>query len=306
MSPTVGHRAARRSAASATSPGSHRRRRPLPEAAAFGDGVAVRLPDGSTAMAPNAVAASAVRHALTQLGVPYDWGGTTPGVGLDCSGLTQWAYHEAGLKLPRLAQEQDVGAAVDRRVAAPGRPRGVGRPRRDDRRQRHDDRGGRPGEAVADPNDQRGSGFSGVLATDRRERPASWHGVSPMHMPLITKRCRHRFDSAAPNPDRRLPHHGSATAGHAAATPRYRVPPNENQRADLPSDRWRPQLLRDRPRGGALEASRPTLLRPRRHYRRCRVLNTSSVMVRNCCTAVSERGFLARGVHVEVGTAFNA
>ena len=91
-----------------------------PEAAAFGDGVAVRLPDGSTATAPNAVAASAVRHALTQLGVPYDWGGTTPGVGLDCSGLTQWAYSEAGLSLPRLAQEQDVGTAVDARSLRPG------------------------------------------------------------------------------------------------------------------------------------------------------------------------------------------
>jgi cell wall-associated NlpC family hydrolase len=93
---------------------------PLPDAAAFGDGFAVRLPDGSTAMAPNAVAASAVRHALTQLGVPYQWGGTTPGVGLDCSGLTQWAYHEAGLNIPRLAQEQDIGAAVDAGALRPG------------------------------------------------------------------------------------------------------------------------------------------------------------------------------------------
>ena len=58
---------------------------------ATGDGVAVRLPDGSTVTAPNAVAANAVRHTVTQLGVPYQWGGTTPGVGLDCSGLTQWA-----------------------------------------------------------------------------------------------------------------------------------------------------------------------------------------------------------------------
>lgn len=91
-----------------------------PDAAAFGDGFAVRLPDGSTATAPNAVAASAVRHALTQLGVPYDWGGTTPGVGLDCSGLTQWAYQEAGLNLPRLAQEQDVGMAVDAGSLRPG------------------------------------------------------------------------------------------------------------------------------------------------------------------------------------------
>ncbi|OCB54394.1 glycoside hydrolase [Mycobacterium vulneris] len=86
----------------------------------FGDGVAVRLPDGGTATAPNAVAASAVRHALTQLGVPYQWGGTTPGVGLDCSGLTQWAYHEAGLDIPRLAQEQDVGKAVSAGSLRPG------------------------------------------------------------------------------------------------------------------------------------------------------------------------------------------
>jgi cell wall-associated NlpC family hydrolase len=86
----------------------------------FGDGVALRLPDGSTAVAPNAVAASAVRHALTQLGVPYRWGGTTPGVGLDCSGLTQWAYHEAGLDIPRLAQEQDIGKAVSPATLRPG------------------------------------------------------------------------------------------------------------------------------------------------------------------------------------------
>lgn len=91
-----------------------------PDAAEFGEGVAIQLPDGSVVMAPNALAASAVRHALTQLGVPYQWGGTTPGVGLDCSGLTQWAYQEAGLNLPRLAQEQDVGASVAAGALLPG------------------------------------------------------------------------------------------------------------------------------------------------------------------------------------------
>lgn len=91
-----------------------------PDAGVFGDGVAITLPDGSTATAPNEVAASAVRHALTQLGVPYHWGGTAPGVGLDCSGLTQWAYGEAGLGLPRLAQEQDVGAPIDGGSLRPG------------------------------------------------------------------------------------------------------------------------------------------------------------------------------------------
>jgi cell wall-associated NlpC family hydrolase len=94
--------------------------RPLADPGMFGSGVGVQLPDGSTATAPNETAASAVRHALTQLGVPYDWGGTTPGVGLDCSGLTQWAYHEAGLDLPRLAQEQDVGSAVSPATLRPG------------------------------------------------------------------------------------------------------------------------------------------------------------------------------------------
>ncbi|ORB25038.1 C40 family peptidase [Mycolicibacterium parafortuitum] len=90
------------------------------DAAEFGEGVAVRLPDGTVVTAPNPVAADAVRHALTQLGVPYQWGGTTPGVGLDCSGLTQWAYQEAGLGLPRLAQEQDVGASVAGNAVLPG------------------------------------------------------------------------------------------------------------------------------------------------------------------------------------------
>lgn len=94
--------------------------RPLADPGMFGNGVTVQLPDGSTATAPNALAASAVRYALTQLGVPYDWGGTTPGVGLDCSGLTQWAYHEAGLDLPRLAQEQDIGSAVNQSTLRPG------------------------------------------------------------------------------------------------------------------------------------------------------------------------------------------
>jgi cell wall-associated NlpC family hydrolase len=94
--------------------------RPSADPSVFGSGEEVTLPDGSTAAAPNPVAASAVRHALTQLGVPYVWGGTTPGVGLDCSGLTQWAYGEAGLDLPRLAQEQDIGAAVGRGSVRPG------------------------------------------------------------------------------------------------------------------------------------------------------------------------------------------
>ncbi|TQF66120.1 NlpC/P60 family protein [Rhodococcus spelaei] len=83
-------------------------------------GVLVSLPDGSTAIAPNQEAADAVRNALSQQGVPYSWGGTSPGQGLDCSGLTQWAYGEAGVDLPRLADQQSVGCQVDQSDLMPG------------------------------------------------------------------------------------------------------------------------------------------------------------------------------------------
>ncbi|MQA08669.1 MAG: NlpC/P60 family protein [Pseudonocardiaceae bacterium] len=77
-----------------------------------GTGVMVNLPGGGQAEAPNETAAKAVRAALGQLGVPYVWGGTSPGDGLDCSGLTQYAYGEGGLDIPRTSREQDIGAEV--------------------------------------------------------------------------------------------------------------------------------------------------------------------------------------------------
>lgn len=48
------------------------------------------------------------------------WGGTGTG-GFDCSGFTQWAYRQAGVELPRLAQDQDtVGRQVSQSELQPG------------------------------------------------------------------------------------------------------------------------------------------------------------------------------------------
>ncbi|MEV4603577.1 C40 family peptidase [Amycolatopsis sp. NPDC049253] len=77
-----------------------------------GTGVDINLPGGRTVKAPNETAAKAVRAALSQLGVPYVWGGTARGQGLDCSGLTMTSYQDAGLQLPRTARQQTVGAEV--------------------------------------------------------------------------------------------------------------------------------------------------------------------------------------------------
>ncbi|QUF02474.1 C40 family peptidase [Actinosynnema pretiosum subsp. pretiosum] len=85
-----------------------------------GTGVGVNLPDGSSAEAPNEIAAQAVRNALSALGTPYVWGGQNPPQGTDCSGLTKWAYAGAGLDIPRLAQSQTVGASVPAGQLLPG------------------------------------------------------------------------------------------------------------------------------------------------------------------------------------------
>ena len=46
------------------------------------------------------VRAKIVAAAMSQLGVPYVYGGTTPGAGFDCSGLAQWCCARAGIAVP--------------------------------------------------------------------------------------------------------------------------------------------------------------------------------------------------------------
>ena len=49
---------------------------------------------------------AAVQAAVSQLGVPYVFGGEEAGVGFDCSGLVQWAWAQAGVSIPRTTETQ--------------------------------------------------------------------------------------------------------------------------------------------------------------------------------------------------------
>ncbi|KAA6186231.1 NlpC/P60 family protein [Thiohalocapsa marina] len=64
--------------------------------------------------------AQVVKAGLSQLGTPYAYGGSEPGRALDCSGLTQYAHHAGGLKIPRMAAAQQGAAKRLRRRPMPG------------------------------------------------------------------------------------------------------------------------------------------------------------------------------------------
>jgi cell wall-associated NlpC family hydrolase len=58
--------------------------------------------EGST----SAKARAALNLALTYLGLPYRWGGTSPISGFDCSGFTWYVFKQQGITLPRVAADQ--------------------------------------------------------------------------------------------------------------------------------------------------------------------------------------------------------
>ena len=81
---------------------------------------------------PGPQALAALKEAEKYTGTPYKWGGSTPQTGFDCSGLVQWAYAQAGVKIPRVTDQQieaTNGTAGAPRRAAARRPRVLPRPR---------------------------------------------------------------------------------------------------------------------------------------------------------------------------------
>ncbi|MFB7297883.1 MULTISPECIES: C40 family peptidase [Streptomyces] len=51
------------------------------------------------------ITAAAFNAAKSRVGMPYVWGAAGPG-SFDCSGLTSWAFRQAGVSLPRTSQAQ--------------------------------------------------------------------------------------------------------------------------------------------------------------------------------------------------------
>ncbi|MFH9612923.1 NlpC/P60 family protein [Streptomyces pratensis] len=58
-------------------------------------------------------AAAAFSAAKSRVGLPYVWGATGPS-SFDCSGLTSWAFQQAGISIPRTSQAQaNVGTRIN-------------------------------------------------------------------------------------------------------------------------------------------------------------------------------------------------
>ena len=70
---------------------------------------------------PGPVGQVVLAAAASMIGRPYVWAAADPGLGFDCSGLTQWAYAQAGVALPHDAQAQyDLGPPGPAADLAPG------------------------------------------------------------------------------------------------------------------------------------------------------------------------------------------
>ncbi|HEY8114922.1 MAG TPA: NlpC/P60 family protein [Actinomycetota bacterium] len=56
--------------------------------------------------APNANVGAVLQAAYSMIGTPYQYGGSSPETGFDCSGFTMWAWSHAGVYLPHSSAAQ--------------------------------------------------------------------------------------------------------------------------------------------------------------------------------------------------------
>jgi cell wall-associated NlpC family hydrolase len=90
----------------------------LAKAGTYGLGASGDSAGGATVSGSGAAVVAA---AMSMIGTPYVWGGSSPSTGFDCSGLVQWAYGQIGVSLPRTTFGQvSTGVAVQLDDLAPG------------------------------------------------------------------------------------------------------------------------------------------------------------------------------------------
>jgi cell wall-associated NlpC family hydrolase len=87
----------------------------------------VSSPSISSAGGPTTTAVPASRFggvvgiAMQFLGIPYQWGGSSPSTGFDCSGFVMYVYAQVGVSLPHSSGTQyGYGVAVSRDQLQPG------------------------------------------------------------------------------------------------------------------------------------------------------------------------------------------
>ncbi|MEX2202867.1 MAG: NlpC/P60 family protein [Actinomycetota bacterium] len=71
-----------------------------------GGGGSVGVSPISPPPAPNANVATVLDAAYSAIGTPYQWGGSSPQTGFDCSGFTMWSWAHAGVSLPHSSAAQ--------------------------------------------------------------------------------------------------------------------------------------------------------------------------------------------------------
>jgi cell wall-associated NlpC family hydrolase len=86
-----------------------------------GDAPAAAPPPAVSVPAPSSTAGIATSAAQGQLGVPYKFAASSPGVAFDCSGLTKYAWGKAGVYLPHQSAAQYASTPhVPKDQAQPG------------------------------------------------------------------------------------------------------------------------------------------------------------------------------------------
>jgi len=81
----------------------------------------ISTPQGIGTSPGSALGSRVVAIAMQYLGIPYVWGGASPGQGFDCSGLTMYVFAQVGVSLPHYAASQyTLGVAISRDQLQPG------------------------------------------------------------------------------------------------------------------------------------------------------------------------------------------